>query len=514
MIPVPAQTRHRPARHARRAGALSRLLAAFLAGAAAACAGAGEPGVELGPLYHEFRLTLEPGRREEALGPFFYRQELEAPRNVTRVWAVPPLVSYLWNDDVDYEQFDILWKLLTYNRYGVESRFQILQWFSFAGGGTQSETNVSRFTLFPIYFQQRSAIPEKNYTALFPLYGEIQGRFFRADIRFALFPLYAQTRRQDMVTDNILYPFFHVRRGNGLQGWHVWPLLGRDRKEVTLVTNQWNEPVTVPGHDKTFALWPIYWNHHTELGTTNENRQRAVLPFYSYQESARRRSVSAPWPLGFTHTVDEDKRFEEWGAPWPLVVFARGEGKRTDRIFPFYSSATNATQTSAWVFWPLWKYNRLRSAPLDRERTRMLLFLYSDVSARNLDSGQRQRQRDLWPLATVREEFDGRRRTQVLSLIEPFLPNNGGVQRNLSPLWSLWRDEVNPGAGTRSQSLLWNLYRQDSAPEGKKCSLLFGLVRYQSASAGPRWRVLFVPFGKAAAPAPAPAATPAGNDQP
>lgn len=482
----------RPSRCVRALAALASGLLAL--GFPGAVTGQGEE-AQWGPLYHEFRLTLEPGRRQEALGPFWYHQELEAPRNVTHTWAVPPLFSYLRNEDVDYRQFDILWKLLTYNRYGPEYRLQLVQWFSFAGGGTQVETNVSRFTLFPLYFQQRSAIPEKNYTALFPLYGEIKGRFFRADIRFALFPLYAQTRRQDMVTDNFLYPFFHVREGHGLEGWHFWPLMGREHKDITWTTNRWDDRVLVPGHDKTFVLWPLYWNHHTEVGTTNENHQRAVLPLFSRQASAQRQSVSFPWPLGFTHTVEREKRFEEWGAPWPLVVFARGEGKRTDRVFPFYSCATNATQTSAWALWPVWKYNRLQAPPLDRERTRMFFFLYSDVAARNLDNGQHFRQIDFWPLFTSRREYDGRRRLQWLSLVEPFLPNNTGVQRNLSPLWSLWRTEENPGTGARSQSFLWNLYRRETAPETKKCSLLFGLVRYHSDTAGPRWRVLGLPLG-------------------
>jgi hypothetical protein len=199
------------------------------------------------------------------------------------------------------------------------------------------------------------------------------------------------------------------------------------------------------------------------------------------------------------------------------VVFARGEGKRTDRLFPFYSCATNATQTSAWVLWPVWKYNRLNSPPLDRERTRMFLFLYSDVSARNLDNGQQLRQIDFWPLFTSRREFDGRHRLQLLSLIEPFLQNNTGVQRNLSPLWSLWRSEENPATGARSQSLLWNLWRRDVGAESKKCSLLFGLVRYDSGAAGRRWRLFGLPLGsrsRAASTEEAGAARPADKPRP
>ena len=78
----------------------------------------------------------------------------------------------------------------------------------------------------------------------------------------------------------------------------------------------------------------------------------------------------------------------------------------------------------------------------------------------------------------------------------PFLPNNTSVERDLAPLWSLWRAEKNEQNGKTSQSLLWNLYRRDTSPDARKCSLLFGLIQYQSDPDGRRWRVGYVPFGK------------------
>jgi len=476
-----------------------------------------------GPLFHEFKLTLEPGHRTEVLSPLYYEQEIEEENNLTRLWAVPPLFSYTLNKDLDYEIFDFLWKGITYNRHGTEYRFQLIQLFSFSGGQTQSETNVSRFTLFPFYFQQRSKIPEKNYTALVPIYGRIRERLFRDDIKFVLFPIYGQSRKRDVVTDNYLYPFFHLRHGDGLKGWQFWPLFGHEHKEPTSRTNHWGDMETVGGHDKLFTLWPIFLNQRTGLGTTNQAHHQAVLPLYSYLRSPQRDSTSYLWPLGVTHTVDRQKRFNEWGAPWPLVVFTRGEGKNVSRIWPLFSQARNASQTSGWYLWPVYKYNRLHSDPLDRERTRILFFLYSDTSMKNTETGQRQRLIDLWPLFTARRELDGRRRLQILAPLEPFLPNNTSVERDLSPLWSLWRSEKNPKTGATSQSLLWNLYRWEETGDAKhatrntqhgaandrsiprselpvlrskKCSLLFGLFQYQSGPDGRRWRVFYVPFGK------------------
>ena len=458
---------------------------------------------EFGPFYHEFQLTLEPGHREEALGPFYYRQQSGRTGDLFRIWAVPPLFSYARNDDVDYEQFDFLWKLASYARYGPEHRLQILQWWSIAGGGTQSGTNVHRFTLFPFYFQQRSAIPEKNYTAVLPFYGTIKGRFFRDEVHFVLFPIYGQSRKRDVVTDNYLYPFFHLRHGDGLHGWQFWPLFGMEHKDVTEPTNNWGERVLVPGFDRFFALWPFFHDQRAGLGTTNVVHQQAFLPLYSFLSSNPRATFTAPWPIGFSYTDDRQRKYKEWGAPWPFIVFARGPGKRTDRIWPLFSQSHNDTQTSDWYAWPIYKYNRLHSDPLDRERTRILFFLYSDVSQKNTETGQRQHRVDFWPLFTSTRDFDGRHRLQVLTFVEPFLPNNTSVQRDLSPIWSLWRSEKNPNTGASSQSLLWNLYRRDKTSEVRKCSLLFGLFKYQSDPEGKRWRVFYIPFGgKKAGPAP------------
>ena len=40
-------------------------------------------------------------------------------------------------------------------------------------------------------------------------------------------------------------------------------------------------------------------------------------------------------------------KYREWDAPWPLIVFARGEGKTTTRVWPLYSRAHNATLESS-----------------------------------------------------------------------------------------------------------------------------------------------------------------------
>jgi hypothetical protein len=199
--------------------------------------------------------------------------------------------------------------------------------------------------------------------------------------------------------------------------------------------------------------------------------------------------------LGVTHTVDREKKYTEWGAPWPLIVFANGEGKTTRRIFPLLGHSRSPTLESESYLWPVYKVNRIRSDPLYRRRTRILFFLYSDLVEKNTETGAALHRSDFWPLWTARRGLDGNERLQIFAILEPFLPDNKSIERDYSPLWSLWRGERNAQTGASSQSLAWNLYRHDATPDFKKYSLLFGLFQYQSRADGRSWRLFYIPFG-------------------
>lgn len=452
--------------------------------------------LNVGPLFDQFPLTLEPGRRTEALGPLFYSQQ----SGTTRTWAVPPLISRHWDPDLDLDQIDIGYPVITYRRYGPEYRWQFIQVFSFAGSQNMEEQNSRRFTIFPLYFQQRSADPARNYTAVFPFYGTLKNRLFRDEIFFVMFPAYSRTRKADVVTYNYLYPFFHVRHGNALYGWQFWPFYGHEHKDPTMSTNGFGDVTIVGGHDSRFVLWPLFLEKRSGIGTANPQNQQALLPFYSYLRSPQRDSTTVLWPF-ITHTTDREKKYREWDTPWPLIVFARGEGKTTSRVWPFFSQAHNANLESDWYLWPLYKYNRVHVGALDRERTRILFFLYSDTVQKNTETGIFRRLTDFWPLFTRRRDDNGNTRLQIFAPLEPILPYSPSIERDFSPLWSVWRSEKNPRTGATSQSVLWNLYRRDASPGSRKCSLLFGLFQYQSGEAGKKLRLFYIPVINSKAPA-------------
>ncbi len=443
----------------------------------------------VGPLYDQFPLTLASGHRVEAVGPFFYQQEQDTEKS----WGVPPLFSRVTNPATESKGYDLLYPLLTYEIYGREYQWQFCQLLSFSGGQNQAEVPRNQFTLFPLYFQQRSPDTNQNNTALFPLYGHIKNRLFRDEIFFVMFPIFSETRKRDVVNDNYLYPLFDLSHGDGMRGWQFWPVVGNQHKDVTTRTNGFGETEVVGGYDKSFFLWPLHLKQDTGIGTANPEKFRASIPLYAVSRSPQRDSTSVLWPF-FNWIDDREKKYHEWEGPWPFVVVARGPGKTTTRVLPLFGRSHNDTLESDFYLWPIYKYKRLHSGALDQERTRILFFLFVDATEKNTETGKARQRVDLLPLFTWHRDFNGNRRLQILAPIEPVLPGSSGVERNWSPLWSLWRAEDNPRTGAASQSLLWNLYRYDTKPGAKKCSLFFGLFQYQSSAESKKLRLLYIPL--------------------
>ncbi|WP_423430411.1 hypothetical protein [Limisphaera sp. 4302-co] len=450
-------------------------------------AGARLTALESGPLVHRFPLTLEEGKRTEALGPLFAREDDED----TRMWAVHPVVSVESWKGQDRLSVDVLYPLFTYDRTGSEARWQLMQLLSGSRGADQEQRTTARWTLFPVLFWQRSEDPEREAFAFLPFYGHLEKRLFRDEIDVVLFPLWSRTRKREVVTENWFYPVYHRRYGPGLEGWQVWPFYGREEKVPTLQTNAWGETELSSGYRKRFVLWPVFFDVRTGLGTESPGHQRMFLPFYAESASERGRSRSWGWPLGVAVSTQSATGYREVGAPWPFVVWGDGPGRATHRFWPFYGISVRTNGQRQFLLWPLWQQRRSRTAGMERADTRMGLFVYREVEER-LVEGRRLR-RSLWPLFAHRQDELGRSRLQVLAPLEPVLPGNPGVERNYSALWSVWRAEEDPVTGRSGRSFLWNLWRWDGGPAGRKCSLLFGMVRYESDGDGSRWRLLGLP---------------------
>jgi hypothetical protein len=177
-----------------------------------------------GFVFDHFSLTLEAGFRTEAAGPFYYSQQTGHGKNLgaAAVFFLRPAIRR-WSRTRTIS-FIRCSRASATARNGAGRFFQLI---SFSGGQEPNDADKSRFTHFPDLFSAALAghKPE-NYTALVPFYGRLKNRLMRDEIYFVMFPIYSETRKRGVVTDNYLYPFGHLRHGDGLHGWQVWPLAG------------------------------------------------------------------------------------------------------------------------------------------------------------------------------------------------------------------------------------------------------------------------------------------------
>lgn len=419
--------------------------------------------INLWPLYGRHRDPLTGATETRVLGPLILRRE--SPEGVEGGFR--PLFYTVDRPAEHSRESEVLYPLGSYTRQGTEWSFRFFPIFY--------ERHPAEFTFFPLLFSRGPGPEEPGDFGLFPLWGHLRGRFGRDEIRFVLFPLYARTRKEEVESTHVLWPFFSRWTGPGQRGWQVWPLYGRDRAAGRF--------------DKTFALWPIYFREDLDLDTPHPTRVRYVLPFYASRISAERRQVSVLWPL-FTKISDSQKGIEQWDGPWPLVHTRRGPEEESFRVWPLYGRSRIGERERKFVLWPVYTFQAERLPEAISTRHRFLLFLYQD--RRLLEGGEALVERhrvDVWPLFSFVEGPEGTY-FHFLSILEPFFPENERIARNYSPLWRLYvvrRDRE----GRLVSNLLWNLYRREVTPEGHRIEFLGPLFLYNKGrgEGGERTRV-------------------------
>ena len=113
-------------------------------------------------------------------------------------------------------------------------------------------------------------------------------------------------------------------------------------------------------------------------------------------------------------------------------------------------------------------------------RDRILWYLYSDAREEGKDGSTRRV--DVWPLAHYERDREGAVTFRTLALLEAFLPANEWIERNYSPLWSLYTYRENP-AGDSVYSFFWNLLRHEETQAGRSIEVLGPLLHYREAGA-------------------------------
>lgn len=476
-------------------------------------------------------ITYSPGRffRILLLSAFLLFPFADALCEEAQILTVWPLADYRSSPDVDYASLNLLGPIINYERKGGEREFSLRPLYfrawdenasyseflypvasrksepgnTFFQGlhllnydfGSRTKGSDNEFMLFPFVFYGKTE-ERGSYFALFPAGGKIYDKFGRDEMRFALFPLYGWTKKNDRTITNIVWPVYARIRGKNESGLKLWPLYGHSRKKGV--------------YRKNFYLWPVGFRYDTGLDTENPTYLRTVFPFFVGKESPLESSRTYLWPF-FSHTENRRKDYEEWNFPWPLVRITHGIDREGKRFLPFYADERSWNQRKRWFLWPVYKIEEIHTETLSRRRDRILYFLYSNLEETVFDEpGPRKKRVALWPLFTY-EQVKGVSRFHTLSLLEPFFPEKDGFERNWSPLWRLYQRKWDKH-GNEISSLFWNLYwKEKRGPNlimevfpfvfykretgrGTDFKLLKGLVRFRNDGEGKRLNLFYLPW--------------------
>lgn len=410
----------------------------------------------------------------DALGPFITSKKSDK----TSEFGFRPLFYWAKDKESKSDEFDFIYPFTTYRRNDRDWRIQSFFYLiSYESDEKESGFRERQFTIFPIIFAKMAEDKKDSYFALFPIYGRLRNKFLRDEINFYLFPLFLQTKKGETTNYSFLWPIFGYYTGGGQRGFRFWPLFGYRKREGAL--------------DEKFALWPIYTSRE-RIFYGEKIDTLSVFPFYYSLDSPNVTQRTYLGPL-FSHLVDRKRGVERWDAPWPFINFTRGK-KIEDRIFPFYANEVNGKDEEGFILWPLYRYNTLTLADYKRKRDTILFFLYSDIREEPIVEGGRSGRRiDVWPLFTYKRDREGNRSFHFLSILEPFLPGNEGIERNYSSFWRLyeWKEYKD---GRVVSSFLWNTFRAETGKNAKKVYFLGGLFGYRSDKYKKTIKLFFFPI--------------------
>jgi len=425
----------------------------------------GKESVEFDALGPFFTLKSNPKEKEYGFRPFFYVRR---------------------NEEARFREVEYLFPFGKYRRRDKERASRFVPLFSSHKDLTEDSSD---FGLFPVFWGKDEE--GRSYGGLFPIYGRLNSRFGKDQIRFFLWPVYSDSKEEDSWTYNVLWRLFSYTRGKDESGFSVWPLYGHREKEGE--------------YSKYFVLWPIFFSQKTDLDTDIPKKFIAVLPLFAKSSSPGRYSVSFLWPF-FNYVDDKRNNYKQWDIPWPIFHYGRGEGLKNFRLFPFYEHKTKPDSKRGFFLWPI--YIHRKDIFEDHDDTTFRFLLINKYQKKVWRGGSEDAKCiRVWPLFYYDRKVDGVTRFSFPELI-PI--EDEGFERNWAPLFRLY--EYNKDVEDNMEStFLWGLYkhkRNDSKEffdvtflafyEKEKdmvCfSVLKGLFEYRRVGGAKTVRLFYIPW--------------------
>ena len=421
--------------------------------------------------------TVESG---EYLVPFLFRK---TNTEGARVNGFRPF--YLHTRDGAQVTTQVLYPFFTWRTEKNYRSFSFFQLINFHRDLDQPAGPPDRgFDVWPFYFSRATGDPGETYRALFPVAGTIKYRFGFDRLRFALFPLYLDTEKNEAHTTHAPWPFLRFIHGGGQHGFEFWPLFGHRGREGDF--------------DTQFYLWPLGYRDAQHLSDPVPTVKVGLLPFYTRDTGPGLISETYAWPFfGYTHRTEPD-HYDEQRYFWPFLVQGRGDQRFVSRWAPFYTHSVIKGFDKTWVGWPVFRHATWTDdGKILQEENKVLFFVYWSQTQRSATNpaAAAAHKRHLWPLLSSWDNGAGRKQLQLFSPFEVFFPTNEPVRQLWSPLVAIYRFEQRAPGDTRG-SVLFSLVSWKKSPARQEFHV--GPLGWSRVTVDGRWRFSLFDFSRKA----------------
>jgi len=435
--------------------------------------------IDFWPIFQYRSNKLKEEKEINGLGPFLFWSKGLGETHL----AMRPIFHYTEDQIENFIRLEFIYPLGKYQEKDSERKAYLAPLALY-----REEENKWDFQFFP-FFMGETEIGE-NYFGIFPLFGTLLNRYGKDEIRFFLWPLFSESRTEEVKTTNILWPFFSLIEGERKRGYRIWPIYGQ-KEEVGVSKLE-------------FILWPIYLKQKKGLDTDEPIDEWMIFPFYISKKSQRFRSQTFLWPF-FTIAKDNVSGFEQYDFPWPFLQVLKGEVEGF-RIFPLYGYKQKGEEVRKRFFlFPFFQEEEERVGE-KWERTIRILLL-SRIHLGEEDQEEKERSLRIWPFFEYEKGKMGEKRFSFLYLL-PI--KDEGFERNWFPLFRLFQWEKDQKANIKT-NFLWGFYRREKSQDRdslriahllsiikkkdyKKVSLIKGLIQYEKDRKTSSLRLFYLPF--------------------
>jgi hypothetical protein len=386
--------------------------------------------------------TKSDGRQISAVRPFWSSEKSTEGKGQDILW---PLYT-----DRDF-WYDSYWRFLLYYNNGVDKEKS-------RGGG-----------VFPIIFWGKDK-EDNPYGGLFPIFGNLKDVAGYDRINFILFPCYASTSKDDVYGESYLWPIVNWDKGGSTDKFRVFPFYGYNHR----LGQYYNE----------FYMWPFVTTAKSE-NSRQPGGGWMVWPIVGHNKLGKSDSWSYVWPFFRVIQSDDDSLFD-LHCPWPFIQYLRNEtpGKSTSEkvkkedklyIWPLWGNYEKSDSSYTFLLWPFFSYRDDRGET-KRIKWLWILPLYWGKDAWDKDGEKIETYHRYWPFASYHETKE----MTELRMFDIWPERNMKViDRNLSPLWRIFRYYSEPDGSAEAWEFLWGVLSHCKSENGSRFNLFpFYNVQY------------------------------------